>query len=61
MEKETYCLEIINNITRTVVTDLKLLDDVHYTAKGLTALVEDQYNKQKYKINITPIREGEIE
>jgi hypothetical protein len=61
MAKETYCLEIINNITRTVVTDLKLLDDVHYTAKGLTALVEDQYNMQKYKINITPIREGEIE
>ena len=57
MKGKTYCFEILDNITRQVtVTDLKLVT-AHYNATGLTSVVEDQYNKQKYEIKITPIKE----
>jgi hypothetical protein len=54
---EYHTLEILDKITRhPTLTDLKLIS-AHYNLGGLTAVVEDVYNKQKYTINITPVRE----
>ena len=54
--KETYGLEIMKTITERV-PDLKLIK-ANYTVDGLISVVEDQYNKQKYEIKITPIKEA---
>jgi hypothetical protein len=52
-------IKILEKITSTVTaTDLELVA-AHYTAQGLTAVIKDVYNKQKYKITITPIGEEE--
>lgn len=55
--KKTYCFAILRNITRTDITDLKLVE-ANYALEGLTSVVEDQYNKQKYRITIIPIKEA---
>lgn len=55
--KKTRCLDILHNLVSYVnVTDLKLVK-ANYDATCLTAVLEDCYNKQKYEVRITPIRE----
>jgi hypothetical protein len=59
--KETYCLEILNNIVKhSEVTDVVLVS-ASYTASGLTAIIEDCYNKQKYELTLKPIKGGVAE
>ena len=55
--KKTRCLEILHNLISYVnVTDLKLVH-ASYDASHLTAIIEDLYNKQKYEVRISPVRE----
>jgi len=58
MESKRYhTLEILDLITKQpMLTDLTLVSAT-YDVGGLTAVVEDQYNKQRYEIKINPIRE----
>ena len=53
----THCLELLDLITK--IKDIKLVA-ANYTANGIEATVEDQFNKQKYQINIIPEKEGKI-
>jgi len=53
----TYCLEILNLITMN--KQLKLVD-ANYTANGIEAVLEDQFDKQKYHVHIKSNKEENI-
>jgi len=52
--KPTFCFEIMADIHKKV--DRIKNEECHYTASGITSVVKD-FDGQKYRIDITPIRE----
>jgi len=56
-----YCAEIINILAKNGKdADIKLVH-ANYTAEGLVAVIEDQFNKQQYELKLKPIKGGVVE